>query len=155
MEDITTKVYDAIAPTVQSLGYELVQVTYKYEYKAWQLTVYIYKPEGISLNDCERVHYAIDGILDELDPTNGAPYNLNVSSLGLDWPMKTDRDYDRNINKEVEVKLKNPVDKKRVFEGVLKGYDQDTVWVEDLKTKKEYKFERDNIKLMTLLIKFD
>ncbi|HEY8419913.1 MAG TPA: ribosome maturation factor RimP [Clostridia bacterium] len=153
--EITEKVFNAVAPTIQNLGYELVEVTYKYEHKAWQLTVYIYKPEGISLNDCEKVHYAIDGILDELDPTEGAPYYLNVSSLGLDRPMKTDKDFDRNLNKEVEVKLKKHVDKKLLIEGVLKGYDDQTVWVEELKTKKEYKLERDNIKLMTLLIKFD
>lgn len=152
--DITTKVKNAISQTVEDLGYELVEVTYKYQYKAWQLTVYIYKPEGIALSDCEKVHYAIDGILDKLDPTDGAPYNLNVSSLGLDWPMVKDRDFDRNIDKEVEVKLKNPIDKKKVLEAVLKGYDEQFVFVDELKTKKEYKLERDNIKLMTLLIKF-
>ncbi|NLC17026.1 MAG: ribosome maturation factor RimP [Clostridiales bacterium] len=152
--DIATKVQTAIAKTVEDLGYELVEVTYKYQHKAWQLTVYIHKPEGIALSDCEKVHYAIDGILDELDPTNGAPYNLNVSSLGLDRPMTTEKDYNRNLNKEVEVKLKNPVDNKNVIEGTLKGYDERTVLVEELKTNKEYKLERDNIKLMTLLIKF-
>ncbi|HHW89733.1 MAG TPA: ribosome maturation factor RimP [Clostridiales bacterium] len=152
--DITTKVQNAIAKTIEDLGYELVEVTYKYQHKAWQLTVFIHKTEGIALSDCEKVHYAIDGILDELDPTNGAPYNLNVSSLGLDRPMTTDKDYNRNLNKEVEVNLKNPIDKKNVIEGFLKGFDEQSVLVEELKTKKEYKLERDNIKLMTLLIKF-
>ena len=152
--DVATKVQNAITKTVEDLGYELVEVTYGYKDKAWQLTAFIYQPEGISLSDCEKVHYAIDDILDELDPTDGAPYNLNVSSLGLDRPILTEKDYIRNMNKEVEVNLKSPVDKKAVLEAVLTGFDDNTVTVRELKTKKEYALDKNNIRLMTQLIKF-
>ncbi|HEY8389814.1 MAG TPA: ribosome maturation factor RimP [Clostridia bacterium] len=154
MNDIASKVQNAISKTVEDLGYELVEVTYVYKDHAWQLTAYIYSPQGISLSDCEKVHYAIDPVLDELDPTNGAPYNLNVSSLGLDRPITTEKDYIRNMNKEVEVNLKNPVNKKTVLEAVLIGFDDNTVTVREIKTQKEYVLDKENIRLMTLLIKF-
>ena len=152
--DVATKVQNAISKPIEDLGYELVDVTYVFKDKAWQLTAFIHKPEGISLSDCEKVHYTIDAILEELDPTNGAPYNLNVSSLGLDRPIISDKDYNRNMNKEVEVNLKNSIEKKTVLESVLIGFNDNTVTVREIKTKKEYTLDRDNIKLMTLLIKF-
>lgn len=152
--DVATKVQNAIARSVEDLGYELVDVTYGYKDKAWQLTAFIHKPQGISLSDCEKVHYVIDAILEELDPTDGAPYNLNVSSLGLDRPILTDIDYNRNMNKEVEVNLKNSIEKKTVLEAVLIGFNDNTITVREINTKKEYVLDRDNIRLMTLLIKF-
>ena len=152
--NVASKVQNAISKTVEDLGYELVEVTYGYKDKAWQLTAFIDKPEGISLSDCEKVHYAIDEILDELDPTEGTPYNLNVSSSELDRPILSDKDYIRNMNKEVEVNLKNPIGKKTVLEAVLIAYNDSSVTVRELKTNKEYVLDRDNIRLMTLLIKF-
>ena len=73
------------------------------------LTVFIDKEGGVSLNDCEAVHNAIDAPLDDLDPTDGKPYTLNVSSPGLDRPFKTDRDFVKHIGCKAETSLFAPI----------------------------------------------
>ena len=103
------QIFQAINPVVTSLGYEIVEVEITHKNGETTLTVYIDIPTGVSLDDCEKVHYAIDPVLDELDPSEGKPYVLNVSSPGLDRPFKKQRDYERNYGKEVEVKLYAPI----------------------------------------------
>ena len=98
---------------------ELVEVEFKKLYGTPTLTVYIDKPGGVSLDDCELIHRAIDGPMDELDPTEGAPYNLNVSSPGLDRPLKTLNDYKRKLGEKVEVSLYAPVEGKQKYIAVL------------------------------------
>ena len=83
------------------------------------LTVYIYIPRGTTIDDCELVHNAVNPIIDELNPTNDKPYIFNISSPGLDRPFKTQRDFERNYGKEVEVKLYAPLKGKKIYEGVL------------------------------------
>ena len=98
------------------------------------LTVYIDKAGGVSLDDCEKIHNAIFEPLDELDPTFGLPYTLNVSSLGADRPFKTDKDFNSHIGKKVEVKLYAAVKGKKFYEGELVSYDGERIV---LKTDKE------------------
>ncbi|MBQ9790630.1 MAG: ribosome maturation factor RimP, partial [Clostridia bacterium] len=80
MSKITEKVHEFLNPIVQNLGYEIVDVEYEKKFDGFNLTIFIDGENGISLDDCEKVHTAIDEPLDELDPTNGASYTLNVSS---------------------------------------------------------------------------
>ena len=101
---IEQSVYDKISPLVTELGYEIVDVEFVKKDGNDNLTIFVDVPTGMSLDDCERVHNAIDPLLDELDPTNGKPYVLNVSSPGLDRPFNKQRDYERNYGKEVEIK---------------------------------------------------
>lgn len=75
----TESVLRKIDPIVSGLGYEIVDVEWAKRDGADNLTVYIDVPTGVSLDDCEKVHRAIDPALDELDPTDGKPYVLNVS----------------------------------------------------------------------------
>lgn len=63
--------------------------------------------------------------MDNLDPIEGA-YILNVSSPGLDRPLKTDRDYNRNVGKKISVKLYKPLNNKKTYEGVLTSYDEES-----------------------------
>ena len=98
------------------------------------LTVFIDKAGGVSLDDCEKLHNAIFEPLDELDPTYGLAYTLNVSSLGADRPFKTDEDYNLHIGKMVEVKLYAAVKGKKFYEGELVSYDGERIVV---KTDKE------------------
>lgn len=125
---IEEKVENLIKPVVENLGYELAEVDYSKKHDGMNLTVFLYSEKGISVSDCEKVHKSIDGMLDELDPTNGAPYRLNVSSLGLDRPIKTPADFKRNINKEVVVRFYFPFNGNKELSGVLtafsdKGFD--------------------------------
>lgn len=107
----------AIRATVESMGYEIVDI--EYIPKSATLTVYIDIPRGVSLDDCEAVHNAINPLMDEADPTMGKPYTLNVSSPGLDRPFTKHRDFERNYGREVEVKLYAPLRGKKLYEGVL------------------------------------
>lgn len=93
------------------------------------LTVFIDKDGGVSLDDCEKLHNAIFEPLDELDPTFGAAYTLNVSSLGADRPFKTERDFLSHIGKKVEVKLYAAVKGKKFIEGELISYDGEHIVV--------------------------
>ena len=91
------------------------------------LTVFIDKAGGVSLDDCESLHNAIFEPLDELDPTFGNPYTLNVSSLGADRPFKTDADFNSHIGKKVEVKLYAAVKGKKFYDGELMSYDGERI----------------------------
>ena len=136
----------------EELGVELVDVEFKISSKP-QLTVYIDTEDGVDLVTCERYHRAIDPVLDEVDPTFGAPYTLNVSSPGLDRPLKTDRDYEKCIGKKVEVKLFAPMQGKKLFEATLKGHDENCVYLDD--KGEDLKFEKSKIAKICRAIDFE
>lgn len=109
MSKIADAVTELVKPIVERLGMELVEVLFAKTKEGDALTVFIDKEGGVSLNDCEAVHNAIDAPLDDLDPTDGKPYTLNVSSPGLDRPFKTDRDFAKHIGFKVETSLFAPI----------------------------------------------
>ena len=152
MSNIADNVNTFLAPIVEKLGYEIVDVEYKRLPSGMNLTVFIDSTNGITLDDCEIVHKAIDEPLDELDPTNGQSYTLNVSSPGLDRPFKTNRDFDRHIGKEVEVNLYTKVDGKKTYVGILKAYNDESVIIE-IKNK-NIELNRKNISKITKFISF-
>ncbi len=121
------EILEFLLPYATSLNLEIVEVEFK-QGKNPTLTIYIDKDGGVDLDTCELFHNTINEPLDILDPYPLA-YTLNVSSPGLDRPFKTARDYERNIGKEVEVKLFAPLKGKKQFEGVLKAYTGTTVTI--------------------------
>lgn len=131
MSKIAEAAERVVRPIVEANGVELVDVEYKKVFGTPTLTVYIDKPGGVSLDDCERVHMAIDAPLDELDPTQGQPYNLNVSSPGLDRPLKTARDFERKIGEKIEVSLYAPVDGEKKFLAVLSAVRGEEITLDD------------------------
>lgn len=135
----------------EPLAIEIVDVEFDSHKNA--LTIFIETESGVDLDTCEKFHNIINDPIDELDPSYGAPYTLNVSSPGLDRPFKTPRDFERNIDKEVEVKLFAPLKGKKYLEGVLLGYDGNTV---TLKIKdEELKININKIAKINKAIKFD
>lgn len=110
-------------------------------------------PDGVSLDDCEKVHYALEDELDRLDPTNGSPYVLEISSPGLDRPFKKQRDYERNYGREVEVKLYAPLKGQKVYEGVL--LERTDGYVKLNSGGEEIKLEASRIALVRPLVKFE
>ena len=122
-EKISDKVFALVEPYAEQFGLELVEVEYAKKADGMHLTVFIDKEAGVSLTDCENLHRAIDEPLDVLDPTEGMPYTLNVSSLGIDRPLKTERDFKKNLGKEITVKLYAPQNGKKRWDGVLVSYD--------------------------------
>ncbi len=107
------------------MGFELVEVALDKEPAGKYLRIYIDKPEGITLDDCEKYHKAVQPLVESYD------YDfMEVSSPGIDRPLKTDRDYERNLGAEVEVKLFRPMDGTKEFQGILAGYDQENLILE-------------------------
>ena len=137
-----------LAPAAEEAGVELVDGAWNMREKS--LTLYIDAEGGGDLNLCERFHHAADALLDELDPTYGVPYTLNCSSLGLDWPIKTDRDFQRRLHEKVEVKLFAPQDGKKEYVGELTAFDENTFTI--FTEKGEVTFERAKAAKVTLYI---
>lgn len=134
------------------MGIEVIEVEFKMS-KNPSLTVYIDTEDGVDLNTCERYHNAIDPALDEFDFTNGAAYTLNVSSPGLDRPLKTERDFKKALNKMVEIKLFAPIKGQKFFEGELVDFDQNNVTV--VIDGEQKKFCLSSIAKINLAIIFD
>ena len=117
-----------LAPIAEEQGITVWSVEFKNSDDP-SITVFIDKEGGEDLDTCERFHNAIDAPLDELDPSFGESYTLNVSSLGADRPFVSDADFERHIGKNVEVKLASSVKGKKFFEGELVFYDGKTIRV--------------------------
>lgn len=120
-------VEEHINPIIENLGYEVVEIEFAKKVDGMNLCFYIDSPNGITIDDCEKVHKLIDAPLDELNPTGDMPYILSVSSCGLDRPIKTDKDLKRNLNKVVDVKLYAPLNKKKAFTGILKDFNEENI----------------------------
>ena len=129
---VKERVEELVQPILNGLGYELVEVTYQKQHDAMHLTIYIDtdKPGGVSLDDTELVANAIDKPLDELDPPAGEPFVLNVSSPGLDRPLKTERDYLKKIGTEIEVALYAPISGAKKHVGKLLSYENGVISLE-------------------------
>ena len=124
------EIQNTLQPIADEMQIEIVEVEFK-QGREPALTVYIDTETGVDLNTCEKFHRAIAPVLDELDPTFGAPYTLNVSSPGLDRPLKTARDFQKRMGERVEVKLYAPLKGKKFFEATLVGYDGNCVELEE------------------------
>lgn len=133
------------------MGIEIVDI--EFDNRSATLTVFIETEQGVDLNTCEKFHNAIMDPIDELDPSYGVPYTLNVSSPGLDRPFKTQRDFERNLNKEVEVKLYAPLKGQKFLEGVLTAFDDNAVTL--LIKGEEIKLSNNKIAKINKAIKFD
>lgn len=122
----TAEIEEALRPIAAAQDVEIYEIVFK-QGRNPSLTVYLDTPRegGIDLDTCEAFHNAADPVLDDLDPTYGQPYTLNISSPGLDRPFKKDTDFLRNIGKKVEVKLYAPLKGQKFFEAVLVSYDRE------------------------------
>lgn len=134
-------------------GMQIEIVDVEWDDRNSSLTVFIETESGVDLDTCEKFHNSIMDPIDELDPTFGRPYTLNVSSPGLDRPFKSKRDFERNLLKEVEVKLYAPIKGKKFFEGTLLAFNENSI---TLKTdKEELKLPLNKISKINKAIKFD
>lgn len=145
------KISQMLEEIASPMGIEIVEV--ECNDKAATLTVHIETAAGVDLDTCEKFHNAISDPLDELDPSAGEPYTLNVSSPGLDRPFRTQRDFERNLEKEVELKLYAPLKGKKFLQGFLTAFDENTVTV--ALGKEELKIPRNKIAKINKAIKFD
>lgn len=136
---VVSIVHNIAEPIAENLGLFVEEIEYVKKNTGMNLSIFISKPNGVvDLNDCERLFKALDEPLDIADPTNGSPYIMNVSSLGLDRPLKTQRDFERNLNKEIEVKLYVPIKNKKELVGVLTDFDENTITINNIILDKKH-----------------
>ncbi len=110
-------------------GLELVDIEFVKEGESHYLRVFIDKPGGISLEDCKMVNEELSQGLDREDPIPQS-YILEVSSPGLNRPLKKEKDFQRFTGREVKIKTFVPLGEQKVFKGILKGFNQGIVSVE-------------------------
>ena len=106
-EEYEQKAEAILTPIVESKGFELVDVEYVKEAGTSYLRGYIAKPGGITVNDCEDVSRAFSDILDEQDFIEDS-YIMEISSPGLDRPLKKEKDFKRSLGKLVEIRTYRP-----------------------------------------------
>ena len=151
-KDYESRTEAMLMPIVETKGFELVDVEWVKEGANWYLRAYIDKENGITVDDCEEVSRALSDLLDEEDFIS-ENYILEVSSPGLDRPLKKEKDFARSIGKDVEVKLFKAINKEKEFYGILSAYDESslTITTED---QKEQTFEKADIALIRLAFDF-
>jgi ribosome maturation factor RimP len=124
VKNIVTTVREGISPIAKELGYLLWDVEYVREGARRVLRVTIDSDHGITIEDCERMHRAIDPVLDEIDPIEGA-YDLEVSSPGIERDLRTDVHIDACVGEDVEVRFFAPFEGQKSMKGVLAGREGD------------------------------
>ena len=150
-KDYEARTEALILPIVERMEFELVDVEYVQEGSTWYLRAYIDKPGGITVNDCEAVAREMNEILDAEDFISDS-YIFEVSSPGLGRPLKKEKDYVRNIGKDVEIRTYRSINRCKDFCGVLKAYDANTVTIET--DGEEMVFEKSDIALIRQAIDF-
>ena len=128
MNRIAQRVCGLALPLAAEQGVEIWDVTYTKEAGEWYLRVYIDKPDGIGITDCESFSRAFDPILDEADPIEGS-YTFEVSSAGAERELKRPSDFARFLGSDAEVRLYKAADGSKVWTGTLAGYDDGSVTI--------------------------
>ena len=149
----TEKKLDAmLRPTVEEMGYEIAGVEFVKEGPNWYLRVFVDKEGGVSIDDCELISKALEKILDENDPIEQA-YFLEISSPGIDRPLKKKEDFIKFNGEMVDIKLYKPVEGSKEHTGKLTDYSDDgtvTIETED----KVMSFEKKDIASVRLAVIF-
>ncbi len=132
---IKDTVREAISPVVEELGYSIWDITYGKVGADYHLEITIDKQDGIDIEDCEKVHRAIDPILDEVDPIEGF-YYLDVSSPGVERELRTDEHITACIGQKAEAKLFAAKDGKKSIIGKISALDGEYVVIDDMRLAK-------------------
>ena len=121
----TARLETACGPIAERMGYELVDISLDKEPTGKYLRFYIDKEQGVTLDDCEAFHKAVRPLADAVD------YDfMEVSSPGIDRPLKKDRDFERSLGCEIEIRLFKPVDGTKVVTGVLAGLEEGNIVID-------------------------
>ena len=145
MASIEERVENLVEPKVKELGYNLYDVQYAKEGKDYFLRIFIDKPEGIDLNDCEKVNDGINSLLDEADYIK-EQYFLEVSSPGIERVLRKDSHLQSAMGKEIEIKLFKPLNNKKEYVGILEKFDEENIVI--MQENEELQIDRKNISLM-------
>ena len=148
---IYQSVADLIKPTLEGNGIELVDVEYKKTGKTWVLRVFIDKNQGVTVYDCQELSREIEDLI-EIHELIDDHYVLEVSSPGLDRPLKKDTDFLRNKGKRIQIKTYSPINNKKENAGTVIDFVNGTLFLED--KKDILKISLTEIAQAELIIKF-
>jgi ribosome maturation factor RimP len=126
---ITKQVADLVEPILDEMDFELVDVEYLSKYGRWVLRLYIDKQGGVTIDDCAQVSREIGDLID-VKGIIEHEYVLEVSSPGLDRPLKKEADFIRAVGKKIKVKMVAQVDGRRNFTGYLRNFEDGTLHME-------------------------
>jgi len=144
-------VTDLVEPTLKGSDIELVDVEYKKTGKTWSLRVFIDKNQGVTVDDCQRLSREIEDLI-AIHELIADHYVLEVSSPGLDRPLKKETDFIRNKGKQVLVKTYLPINNSKTNTGTIKDFSNDTLFLEN--EKKTFEISLSNIAQAKLIFKF-
>lgn len=150
-KNVTSIVEELASPIVEEMSLELIDIEYLKEGNNWFLRVYIDKEGGIDIDDCGIVSEKLSKRLDEVDPIKEA-YFLEVSSPGIERPLKKEKDYYWAIGKRVNVKTYEPIEDMKAFEGTLTEFDGKSLSL--LEEKKTYNIPIDKVAKARLAVVF-
>ena len=150
-KSIEKTIEEIVLPIVDKNNFELIDVEYIKEAGHYYLRVYIYKEGGIGLNDCKMVSEELSEMLDKIDPIK-ENYFLEISSPGIDRPLKKDNDFERYKGRDVELKLYKALDGQKQFEGELVGLFEGII---KIKTDKDeiLEFNKKEVSIIRLSVK--
>ena len=148
---VTDQVTEFAKPVVESFGCKLWDVEYVREGSERYLRIYIDKDGGVDIDDCEKIHRAMDPILDEKDPIADS-YHFEVSSAGLERALKRPGDFEQFMGSAVLVKLYRPRNGLKEIPGFLRGYEDGKITVEA--GKETITFQKSEVALVRLRVEF-
>lgn len=150
MSSIEEKVEKLIGNSISELGYELYDIEYAKEGKNYFLRIFIDKPNGIDINDCEKVNNVVEEILDKEDPIK-EQYFLEISSPGVERVLRKDKHLQDNVGENIEISLFKSINGDKKIDGILEKFDDSYITI--LYKNSDLKIERKNISLIK--IKYD
>lgn len=126
---VVESVEGLIDPILKEIRLELVDVEYKKEGQNWVLRIYIDKEGGVTIDDCSKASRQIEDLIDveEVVPTS---YTLEVSSPGLDRPLRKEKDFLRFQGKRAHVTTYAPIQQQKNFKGIIRGFQNETLTLE-------------------------
>ena len=128
-EDLTPQLLSLIEPVILAEGMELVEMEYRREASGWVLRLYVDREGGVTVDDCARISPVVGDLLDVADIIRN-PYQLEVSSPGLNRPLRKQDHFRRQVGKIIEVRTRSPLQKRRNFKGVLVAMETDSVTID-------------------------
>jgi ribosome maturation factor RimP len=120
-QSIVKQVESLVVPILEEMGYELVDVDYVSSYGRWILRLFVDKEGGVTIGDCARISEELGDLIDVKEFIRHE-YNLEVSSPGLDRPLRKEKDLSRALGKRIKVRMATPLEGRRNFTGVLLRY---------------------------------
>jgi len=146
------KIMPLLGAITEAAKVELVDVEFAKEGANWYLRVYIDKEGGVGITDCEAVSRALEARLDEKDPIEQA-YILEVSSPGIDRPLKKDVDFEKYQGEIVDIKLYKALDGQKQYQGELLGLENKVISIKD-EEGKDISFEQKDVASVRLAVIF-